>query len=213
MKTHTGPDSETVIIETVIQLTNDMKEEFGVKETGFSPNPFDPTILYSVAKNTPRLSLLLDHIAIREKLMVGKTMNTPMKHEYASTLGYMAVNVEDLDFTRSELDSIIHAAENLARRSKKARSKISECAEPVKNVNYEQLRNMGVQNHNRAAPPRDHTFDSEGRTCTYYASFKPDMSKLARDRLDELGYSCTVCTTMPDDGYEHLYTARMVDDE
>ncbi len=212
MKTHSGSDSETIIIETVVQLTKDMKEEFGVKETGFSPNPFDPTILYAVRKSTPRLPLLFDHISIREKLMVGNTMNTPMKHEYASTLGYMAVNVEDQNFTRSELESVIHAAENLVRRSKKARDKISECAEPVKNVTYEQLRNMGIQNKNRSAPPRDHTFDSGGRTCTYYASFKPDLAELAQDRLEELDYSCVTCTTLPDDGYVHLYTASRRDE-
>jgi hypothetical protein len=212
MKTHGRSDSETIVIETVIQLTDEMKEICGVKETGFSPNPFDPVILYTVPKNAPFLSLLFEHITIREKLMAGNTMNTPMKHEYASTLGYMATNVEDQGFTRDELNSIIHAAENLARRSKKALAKTCECAEPVKNVTYEQLRDMGTQNKHRAAPPRDHTFDEDGRTVTYYASFKPDMAKLAVDRLEELNYSCVSCTTMPDDGYVHLYTASKRDE-
>ena len=130
---------------------------------------------------------------------------------YIKIIHSMAKNVGDQGFTRDELDSIIHASENLARQSKKARDKISECEEPVKNVSYEQLRSMGVQNKSRAAPPRDHTFNEDGHTCTYYASFKPDFSKLAEDRLDELNYSCVTCTTMPDDGYVHLYTCKRED--
>lgn len=135
-------------------------------------------------------------------------MNTPMKHEYAGILGFIATNIPDKDFTRDDLEGLRRYAERIIRACNETLKKTSECPEPVKNVSYEQLRNMGVQNKHRAAPPRDHTYDEEQRTCVYFASFKPDLSVLVQARLEELNYSCIVCYTIPSDGYSHLYTCK-----
>lgn len=139
-------------------------------------------------------------------------MNTPMKHEYAGTLGFIATNIPDKGFTRSELDELRRAAARIIRACDNALKKTSECPKPVKGKSYDALQKMGIQNKHRAAPPRDHTYDDERRTCTYFASFKPDLSVLVQERLDELNYSVVVCHSEPDDGYDHLYTCKC-DDE
>lgn len=49
-------------IETVVKLSDKMKELYKIVEVGFSPNPFDPVTAYLVSRVEPNFQHLIDSI-------------------------------------------------------------------------------------------------------------------------------------------------------
>lgn len=54
-------------VETTVQIPKDVLESYGFKETGFSPNPFDPVIVYNASVGICNLQHFIDYIIDREK--------------------------------------------------------------------------------------------------------------------------------------------------
>lgn len=53
-------------IETTVNLPKNIMESYNVVETGFSPNPFNPVIIYELPSVNPNVQHLIDYILERE---------------------------------------------------------------------------------------------------------------------------------------------------
>jgi len=52
--------------ETTVKINKEWQEKFNIKETGFSPNPYNPVIFYEVERNNPEFQNLIDMILTAE---------------------------------------------------------------------------------------------------------------------------------------------------